>query len=198
MRFMSMLFAALTMAMPVSAATIPAINGDLVVLDPAPDNTLNLVLGAGTLDGDADQILNFEFISSAVALQYDGGVFNYDLTVSTSTSDLAYVEAALFAIEPTENIFVSTTGFLDSSQFGSFAGPTIDFNTGSDFLLSVFFFNSAFGLVSNPADVNWTLNGAYSGKVVKVTPSPVPLPAAALLLLVGLGGLGVLRITKKA
>jgi len=189
-------FAVLTgfmlLAAPLSAETIPVFNESVTVLNPAADNEVNFLFGGGILDQDPDLILNFGFIEFGNAFANQGNILPLTLSVTPGETDLAWVEAVLLAVDATGANFVSTTGLLGASDWGSF-NVDLDFSSVEEYALSLTFSNSFFEDPSNPSEIRYSLFGAYAGPTV----APVPLPAGGWLLLAGLGGLMALKKRRK-
>jgi hypothetical protein len=192
MKLLLAFVATLMLVVPVSAATITAFSDTQTIISPAADDDFNQVNGSTLLSADADQVLSYSFRAEPGALDNNGGLLELALGATFFDSDLFYVEAVSFAVDAFGTNFLATSGLLGASEFGTF-GVTLDFSAVKDQLLEVYFFNDAFGTVSNPGNVAFSLLGTYDGDKTMVTPSPVPLPASVFLLLAALGGMFALQ-----
>jgi hypothetical protein len=203
------------------AAAAPAAFADELAIWNFNDSDLNVDHGSGTLSSNLN-VVNILFAAGTTnnarlgdvagqALSLQGGTSNANngrnLTFNVSTLGFANIIVS-FATQGT------STGFnnnqfqysLDGNTFVNFGAP---FTPASAFgsVPLVFSLTSIAGLNDNPnAAFRIVFNGATSSTgtnridnfVVEGTPSGVPEPASALLLLSGLSGLYGVRKRKRA
>lgn len=190
--------AAFTWSVPATAGTIAALGTTDVTVDEDLFNTLVASgIAAAPIEGASAVGTTFSFDITggdlnALTIEHSGGV-----EFSTATASLS---ATNFLIDGGAGIVSgNVNGGTDFIPLFDLAAVSLEGPITADLIINDILSNAIVDtfLGGDPETLDTVLSGArFAGAVT--SPQPVPLPASALLLIAGIGGLGVLRRRKAA